>query len=294
MVDKLTDEQWFDQYTRIDEVLILSYAMLRQIAAAVGKPLPLPAVEKAYLESGQVQPYEVRDFTLDDARVDEEVVIDGDFLIASTDGDISGCSVRLNREQNSLIPLARYNPVTSRFYRLLLTTVAQAGKTLYLFVGREAAADTQPGTTTVSTTQSFAVIESDKDTQFEGALAQYVKADENLTGLLANNIRITGVGILSDQQLHYKLLLWYKDTLEDADLDVDEFCGEVDLDIPTYGFQIGGAGTWYHDVRNLHLDYIDADASNELHVSLINMSAAAKSADPDGNVKLIITYETRS
>ncbi len=287
MLETPTDPQWFDQYTRIDE-------LLRQIAAAMAKPALTPVDEKKYLESGDVQPYEVRSFPLDTARSDEPVVIDGDFIIGSTNGDIAGCSVRLNREQNSLIPLARFNPIKSRFYRLFLNTAAQGSKTLWLMVGREAAAQTQPGTTTITTAQSFTVIESDKDSQFEGALAQYAKLDENLTGLLSDSIRITGIGILSDQQLHYKLIFWYKDTFEDADLDVDEYCGEIDLDIPTYGFQVGGAGTWYLDVRNLHLDYIDGDASKELHVSLINMSVAAKLADPNGNVKVFITYETRT
>ena len=294
MVDKPTDAQWFDQFTRIDETLLQIGDTLLQMATAIGKAALSPVEEKRYLESGEVQPYEIRSFKLDIAREDEEVVIDGDFIIASSDGDVAGCSVRLNRKQNSLIPLARFNPATSRFYTLFLTTAVQAGKTLWLFIGREAAAQTQQGTTTITSMQSFTVIESDKDSQFEGALAQYAKLDENLTGLISDSIRITGIAILSDQQLHYKLILWYKDTFEDADLDVDEFCGEVDLDIPTYGFQVGGAGTWYFNVANLHLDYTDADASQELHLSLINMSAAAKLADPDGNVKLFITYETRS
>lgn len=287
-MDGPSEKQWFDQYTRMDE-------LLKQIADTLGKP-PLTTVqEKQVLESGQVQPYEVREYKLDTARSDDPVVIDGDFIIAHTNGDMAGCSVRLNKEDNSLIPLDRFNPVRTRFYQLFLTTTAQAGKTLTLFYGREAAADTQPGTTTITTRQGFTVIETDKDTHFTGALAQFEKEDENLAGLLADNIRITGIGILSEQQLKYKLLFWYKDTFEDADPDVDEFCGEIELDIPTYGIQIGGAGTYYLDVRNLHLDYIDGDASKELHISLMNMSVAGKlAAGSGGEVKLFITYEIRA
>lgn len=128
------------------------------------------------------------------------------------------------------------------------------------------------------------------NTHFTSALAQYAKEDENISGLLYNKLRVIGVGILSDQQLHYKLLLWYKDTFDDTDLDIDEYCAEIDLDIPTYGFQVGGTGIYYMDVRNLHADYHDQDGTNELHASLINMSTTAKLAGATGEVKLFILY----
>lgn len=287
----ITDQQWFDQYTQIDDGI-------RQLVKILSSPpfQRMPSEEeKALLESGQVVPYVIKEYPLDTARTDEEIKVEGDFILAYTDGDMTGCKVRLYNTNNDQIPLQAYNGVkVLRFFRFYLTTTAQAGKTLTLFIGKEAAGETQPGTTTITTRQGFTVIESDKDTHFAGALAQFAKEDENLTGLLSDNIRITGIGILSDQQLKYKALFWYKDSFEDADLDVDEFCGEVELDIPTYGFQVGGAGTWYLDIRNLHLDYIDTDASKELHVSLLNMSAVAKIAGANGEVKLFITYETRT
>ena len=284
------DEQWFDQYTRMDEALL---AINKTLNSPPFKRLPA-FEEKQALESLQLRPYEVKEYALDTARTDELVVIDGDFVIAFTDGDLAGCSVKLHSEQNDSIAFSNFNPVRSTFYKFYLTTTAQAGKKLRLFIGREAAAETQPGTTTITTVQGFVVIETDKDTHFTGALAQYAKEDENLAGLLSDNIRITGIGILSDQQLKYKAILWYKDGFEDADLDLDEFCGEIELDIPTYGFQVGGAGTWYMDIRNLHLDYIDSDATKELHISLINMSTTAKNAGATGEVKLFITYEVRA
>ncbi|GAJ07278.1 unnamed protein product, partial [marine sediment metagenome] len=114
--------------------------------------------------------------------------------------------------------------------------------------------------------------------------------NENLSGLLSNKVRITGVAILSDQQLKYKALFWYKDTFENSDLDVDEYCGEIELDLPSYGFQIEGSGKWYLDMRNLHVDYEDLDATSELHVSLINMSTTAKNAGATGEAKLFIAY----
>lgn len=286
-----TPEQWFDQFTRMDETML---AVLKTLNSPPFKRPPLK-VEKQALESMQLKPYEVKPYALDTARADEEIVIDGDFIIAYTDGDLSGCGMKLHSDQNDLILFSNFNPVRSAFYKFYLTTTAQAGKTLRLFIGREAAAETQPGTTTITSVQGFVVIESGKATHFTGALNQFAKEDENLTGLLADNIRITGIGILSEQQLKYKLVFWYEDGFENADYDLDAYCGEVEMDIPTYGHQVGGAGIYYMDKRNLHLDVIDKDASKELHVSLMNMDAVAKKAhDGGGAVKVFITYEVRS
>lgn len=291
-MDPITEQQWFDQYTTMDE-------LLGKLVTILSSPpfQTMPAVEeRKLLESGQLIPYVIKEYPLDIARADEKIEVEGDFILAYTNGDMAGCKVRLYNKTNDQIPLIAYNGVkVVRFFTFFLTTSAQAGKTLTLFIGKEAAGETQPGTTTITTKQSFTVIGTLKATHFTGGLAQYAKEDENLIGLLSDNIRITGIGILSEQQLHFKLLLWYKDTFEDADLDDDENCGEIDLDIPTYGYQIGGAGTWYFDVRNLHLDYIDKDVSKELHCSLMNMSVAGKLASGSGgNVRLVITYETRT
>lgn len=291
-MEPITTQQWFDQYTSIDEHL----AKLNKILTS--PPFTrMPAIEeRRMLEAGEVVPYIIKEYPLDTARADVEIEIEGDFILAYTDGDMTGCKVRLYNKMNDQIPLQAYNGVkVLRFFRFFLTTSAQAGKTLTLFIGREAAGETQPGTTTITTRQGFTVIKTLKATHFTGALAQFAKEDENLTGLLSDNIRLTGIGILSEQQLKFKALFWYKDSFENADVDLDEFCGEVELDIPTYGFQNAGAGTWYLDIRNLHLDYIDADASKELHVSLMNMSVAGKlAAGAGGNVRLLFTYETRT
>lgn len=260
-----------DQLTRTDEILLNIYR------AILNPNLPNQA-RKQELINGTMHPYEIVEFKLDGARTDEEKLIDGDHLLAATDGDLTNITIKLNHKGNSAIPLAEFNPVASQFYRIFLTNTAQAGKTLKLFVGREAATEAQTATSVVTTAQRFYLLETDKDSHFTGALAQYAKEDENLAGLMNDDIRITGISIQSDQQLHFKVVFFYKDSFEDTDLDTDEFCGEVDLDIPTYGFQIGGKNQYYMDVRNLHVDYIDQDATKELHVALLNMSATAKSA----------------
>jgi hypothetical protein len=136
-------------------------------------------------------------------------------------------------------------------------------------------------------------LRADKDTHFTGGIVQNAKEDENLTGLLNNKIRVTGVSIQADQALKFKVLFWTTDTFDDIDLDLDTFCGEVELDLSLEGFQIGGSGQYYLDMRGLDIDYRDADSSNELHVSLMNLSAAAKNAGATGEVALEIYYEQR-
>ena len=83
----------------------------------------------------------------------------------------------------------------------------------------------------------LATIRSDKDTHFTGSLAKNVGEEENLTGLIANRIKITEVTIHSDQPLHYQLQFFSKDTFVDSDLDYDTFVGAVELDLSTYGVQ---------------------------------------------------------
>jgi len=283
--EPLPEPGTFDLLTRMDEIL---RAMLKHIRREVS-----PDDMKALLTGAQV-PYGVKAFKLDTARDKEPFDVDGDHILAATDGTLTGCSLILNKNDNDSIPLDRFNPVAALFGKLFLTTTAQAGKTLYLFIGREAATEATTSTSVVTTAQDFNILSTLKGTHFTGAIAQNAKEDENLTGLLAGSIRITGISFQAKQQLHFKLLFWHKDTFDNTDLDVDEFCGEVDIDLATYGIQIGGANQWYLDIRNLHLDYIDFDGSKELHVSLMNMSVAGKTAGAAGEVRARITYETRT
>lgn len=89
------------------------------------------------------------EFPMDTARIDEEVVVEGDCLTVYTDGDLVGCSVRLNNKQNDSIPLSKYGQIHGWYSRLFLTTSAQAGKRLLLFSWREASAVGVPGMATM-------------------------------------------------------------------------------------------------------------------------------------------------
>ena len=167
-----------------------------------------------------------------------------------------------------------------------------------MFIGRAAGAQTPTSVNTEITTaagrETFYLIRSDKDSHFTGALGQYAKEDENLVGMITNKGRISGITLESDQQLWYKVLIWSKDTFDDTDLDLDTLIGEIDMKLNIYGWQVNGTGTWYMDMRNLAVDIMDEDNSNELHISLMNMSGTGKAAGSSGEVVVQVTYSPRT
>ena len=240
--------------------------------------------------------YNVRVYPLDSARTNEEIQISGDHIAAWTNGTLIGCTIKPDAPSEDAIPLDKFNPIAypTRFARFYLTTTAQIAKTLYLFIGRDAGTETYPETTTSAERQTFYIVRSDKDLHFTGALAQYAKEDENLTGLITNKIGINSISIQSDQRLKFKLLFWSKDIFDDTDIDLDKYVGDVDLDLTVYGYQIDGSNQWYMSTTGILLDYIDEDETNELHVSLMNMGGTGKTAGSSGEVVLEFTYSPRT
>lgn len=296
---EIPPQKLFDHLTRIDELMIVNTEAMRTLAKAMGKPgaLALPSMVemRKRIESGQWVPYNIKTFKLDTARDNEKVPIQGDFVHAWTDGSLEGVGVRLGKEDNDLVYFKRRNPVSGfPFWNLYLTHGTQAGKTLDLMIGREASAQALTAEVTISSEQYFYTLRTDKDLQFTGAIAQNAKADENLTGLLGNKVRITGVSLQAKENLSFRVIFWKTDGFDDTDLDLDRFCGEVTLDIPANGYQIGAANQYYLDMRGLDLDYEDEDGTNELHISLMCLTAAGKTAGVPGEVVLEVYYEVRA
>jgi len=238
----------------------------------------------------------VHTYPMDTAQTDVPVLVDGDFIHAWSDGGLDGVYIRPNNKtiDNNIFYFKRRNPIVMEFQMFYLTFPAKAGKTLDIMVGREASAEAQTTEVTVSSEQKFYSLRSDKDTHFYGAIAQNAKEDEDLAGLLSNKIRITGVSIQADENLDFRVIFWKTDGFDDTDLDLDRFCGEVELDLPTNGYRIGAANQYYLDMRGLEIDYEDEDASNELHVSLMCLTAAGKTAAAAGEVVVEVYYELRT
>jgi len=86
--------------------------------------------------------YSVKMFPLDEAREDVEVGASGNSITAYTDGDISGCSIRLDNLVNDAIPLSEFRCyIPSGFQKFWLQTDAQPGKYLRLKIDRGSSLD---------------------------------------------------------------------------------------------------------------------------------------------------------
>jgi len=83
-------------------------------------------------------PYNVMEIPMDTAVTDKELDIPGIGLVANTDGTLSGVSIKFDSVAYAAIPLIMFkNPRFYPFERIYVTFTAQAGKTLYLLVGRD-------------------------------------------------------------------------------------------------------------------------------------------------------------
>jgi|GEM_PF-3547506 len=243
--------------------------------------------------------YNVYTFYLDEEHTQAnavEVNIPGDSMTFYTNGTYEGINIRFDSKMNDAVPIAEFgNPYTyphhggwEKFY---IENTAQSGKYLRIHIGREAGAEAAVQITAAAPKVVFYDIASDKDTHFTGALNQYAKEDENLTNLLGNKIRITGITIEADQALDFWVMFWNSDSFDNTDLDLSTFIGMVELDLSTYGQQVGGSGQYYLSLEKVDLDYEDDDGTQELHCSLYNASATAKNAGATGEVKLTFRYQ---
>lgn len=139
-----------DYFSRMDELLIANLKQMRHLEMVTNLVIPrvkrLSLVEmKKRLESGQEVPYEIKEIDLAAARTDEKFPIEGDHLTAqvSSGGTLAGVTIRFNMQQASPVPMEFFNPWKQQFFQIFITHTAQAGKKLYLAVGREAASETQ-------------------------------------------------------------------------------------------------------------------------------------------------------
>ena len=132
------------------------------------------------------------------------------------------------------------------------------------------------------------IIRSDKDTEFTGALVTNAQEQENLPGLTNNNGIINAVTIYSVQNLAWEVNFFSSDTFDSADADLDTFIDRVEFS-EGEGLQIAGAGLFRYAVTGLEIPYVDDDATNELHVALVNRSAVAKLAGAPGEIVIRTT-----
>lgn len=226
------------------------------------------------------------------ARTDQVFNEVADYVIIDNHDASVPCEIRLNEPEHEKLDLRRFEMLQGAVWRFYITNAQGTGSIdLLVCYGMSFLPREKGGA--VERLLPFHTIRSDKDDHFTGAIAQNAVEEESLTGLIANKVRITGIVILSDQQLDYRVAFYSTDGFANADLDLDTLINEVELDLISYGWRIAGTGKYQMIITGLDVDYIDDDATNELHVALQNLSSTSKTAGSDGEVILRFIYEER-
>ena len=254
-------------------------------------------LDKEQLQATKPLIYKVITLDMATARALVEMPYPADQIIIINRGASVACQIRINEDIYEPLDLRDFKELRGLIWRFFITNAAGVGSIdLVLMKGGHiigvplsgeevgGGGGIAPPVYTLRTTSTV---------EFIAAILTNATDEANIAGLVANKVRITGVAILSDQQLDYRLIFFSGDTFANADPDVDTFRNEVELDLPSFGFQIAGAGLWYMSVNGLEMDYQDNDGTSELHVALQNLSAAAKIAGVGGEIVVIFTYEER-
>lgn len=131
-------------------------------------------------------------------------------------------------------------------------------------------------------------VTTDKDTDFTGALAQNAAATANLAvPQLPSDAqcRLKNIAIISDQQLAWEIWLWATTSFNTGITDLDALYpfGRWSFDSSS-GVQIAGTGPYYYYIDGLDVPYMDSAKLSQLHVMLVNRSAASKSAGAAGEI----------
>lgn len=86
------------------------------------------------IKKQDITTYKIIDLTLDVARSNEEVQIQGSYLyVLSFDG--ADLKIKLNRITNDDLPMRAHRGISGIFHRIFVTHTAQAGKTAKLLFG---------------------------------------------------------------------------------------------------------------------------------------------------------------
>lgn len=131
-------------------------------------------------------------------------------------------------------------------------------------------------------------------TQFTATIAQNAGIDLDLTMSTPNPVALAGINgdcrgqlrslsIASVENLAWEVWLWSSTTHGTAAASTVSMIGRWTF-VAADGVRIGGAGDYYYYVDGLDVPVWDADHTGKLHITLVNRSAASKSADAAGAI----------
>ncbi|MCK5601497.1 hypothetical protein KAR91_06505 [Candidatus Pacearchaeota archaeon] len=147
----------------------------------------------------------------------------------------------------------------------------------------------------VGRSERISILETVSTLHFTGAISQWDDETVNLTGLSDDKVFIRGVNIQSIQNLKYRLIFWKTDTFSDTDLDIDSNNDDVILDMSDAenAYRRNNTGQYYLNISDLNILYEDEDETQELHISLQNLSPTDKAAGASGSVQMDVKYAPR-
>ena len=135
---------------------------------------------------------------------------------------------------------------------------------------------------------------TDSLTQFTAAIAQNAGTNLDLAMTTPNPVALAGIGgdcrgqlrslsIASVENLAWEVWLWSSTTHGTAALSTVAMIGRWTF-VAADGVRIAGTGDYYYYVDGLDVPVWDADKTGKLHLTLVNRSAASKSADAAGAI----------
>lgn len=143
----------------------------------------------------------------------------------------------------------------------------------------------------------FDILRTVGATQFRTACAQNAMITENLDlstlGAGQNaNLVLRALQIRARENLDYEVWLWGTNGFNVSATDPDQgvcygFWGFAAADAK----QIAGAGLYHSYIDGLAIPYLDVNQLTQLHVGLVNRSAAAKSAGDAGALVIGFVFE---
>ena len=204
--------------------------------------------------------------------------------------------IQLDDKDRSPVRADTWHVMTfQQFTELTITTTATSTNLFCFACTNPKHAYEMAGETTISIgREEREQVKSDKDTHFTTAIAQNAIEEENITGLTSDEITITGISIIADENKSYRLWIFESDDFQEADFDNDCFVEFVDIDLTTNAAQIAGSGAYYYAITGLNINYQDLDGSNELHLALQNLDAGAKTAGAAGEIVFKVAYTPRT
>lgn len=139
-------------------------------------------------------------------------------------------------------------------------------------------------------------VRSDKDSAFTDAIAQNAQESENITlpgaFTAGSRARLRSINVISLENLAWELWLFANNRFitDVADIDLVFPRGRWGW-AATDGARIAGAGPYYYYIDGLDIAYQDLDMFQQLHIMLVNRSAAAKTAGANGAIVVELNFE---